>query len=181
MDLINNLTSSKDILDSVREILQAFSLKCESSDQMLDQSTFDELNGLLTGQLSSNKILLDCVIETFMEICQIHGFPPQFSSKCPDVQTYVVKKVMAKEIAELINLQFLPHPSPVTLEQLVEKDLAKRGSWLNVQLDIQDIVIEVEEDVLEKLVLEIVFEMDIRSMIGCKKPTPPSSGDDKAV
>ncbi|XP_019422896.1 PREDICTED: uncharacterized protein LOC109332383 isoform X2 [Lupinus angustifolius] len=172
LDLTNNLTSSKDILDYVMEIIHSLSLKCdelfmkcESSNQMLDLSTFDELNRLLTSQLSSNKILLHCVIETLIEVYKNNGFPP----KRLDIQAYIVNIVMVKEIAALINLHYVPHPSPITVEQLVEKDFAKCGSWLNIKVGIEDIMIEVEEDVLEKMVLEIVSEMDIRSIIHCNQ------------
>ncbi|KAE9597762.1 hypothetical protein Lalb_Chr16g0390031 [Lupinus albus] len=168
-----SLTFSKDILDYVMKILHAFLslkwdeifMKCESSNQILNLSTFDEVNGLLTSQLSCNKILLHCVIETLMEVYKNNGFPP----KRVDIQAYVVNIVMVKEITALINLHYLPHPSPITVEQLVEKDLAKHGSWLNIKVGIEEILIEMEEDFLEKLVLEIIFEMDIRSMIYCNQ------------
>ncbi|XP_027340053.1 uncharacterized protein LOC113853706 isoform X2 [Abrus precatorius] len=168
LDPMNNLASSKDILDYVREIQQAFSLKWDelsmkrSSNQLLDPSTFDELKELIS-QLSSDKMLLDCVIEAFIEVYQNNGFPHHISSKNPNVQAYVVKKLLVKEITELVNLHFHPHPSPLTLEKLIEKDLARRGSWLNIQVDTEDIAMEVEEDVLEKLVLEIASEMDIET------------------
>ena len=170
LDPTNNLASSNDILDCSREILQVFSLKWdeivmkhESSDHSRDPSRFDELKGSIR-QLSGDTVLLDCVIETFMEVYQNCGFPLHIATKSPSVQAYVAKKVLVKEIAEVISLHFLPHPSQITLEQIVGKDLARSGSWLNIQVDTEDIVIEVEEDDLENLVLEIVSEMDIRSM-----------------
>ncbi|CAL0313364.1 unnamed protein product [Lupinus luteus] len=126
LGLINNLTSSKDILHYVMEILHTLSIKWdeifmkyESSNQMLDLSTFDELNGVLTSQLSSNKVLVHCVIETLMEVHKNNGFPP----KRLDIEAYVVNIV-------------------------VEKDLAKCGSWLNIKVG----------NVLEKMVLEIVYD-----------------------
>ncbi|KAJ1411807.1 hypothetical protein SESBI_20863 [Sesbania bispinosa] len=161
LDPINKLTSSKDMLDYFREIVQAFTLKWDeltmksaSSDLLMDSSTFDELKGL-TGP----KILHDCSIEIFMKVYQNCCFSPH-----PNVEAYVVKNVLAKEIAELVNLHFLPRPSPITLQQLVEKDLAKRGSWLNIQVDTEDIAIEMEKDILEKLVLEIASEMDHKAL-----------------
>ncbi|XP_061348682.1 uncharacterized protein LOC133294050 [Gastrolobium bilobum] len=178
---INNLTSSsEDISDYVREILQDFSLKgdelvikSEPSELLLDPSTFDELKGL-TGQLSGcSTILLDCVIETFKEVYQKCGFLPHISSKNPKVQAYVLKKVLIREITELIDLHFLPHPSPITLKELVGKDLARRGSWLNIEVDAESIAIEVGEDVLENLVLEMASEMDTRDMIDCNEPMSP--------
>ncbi|RDX77283.1 hypothetical protein CR513_42624, partial [Mucuna pruriens] len=184
-DTMNNLTSSKDILDYVREILQAFSLKWDeltlkiSRDQLLDPSstTFVELKEL-TRQLSGGTILHDRVIETFMQVYQNCGFPP---TKDPNVQAYVLKKILIKEITQLVNLHFHPHPSPSTLEQLVEKDLERRGSWLNTQVDTEDIAIEVEKDVLENLVLEIASEMDIRTVIRCSEPMSTYWWDDKAL
>lgn len=178
LDPMNKLTSSssKDIL---REILQALCLKCDelimksnSLNQLMDPSNFDELKGLLTGQLSGSRVLHDSIIETHMELLYKNcgfPFPPHFSSKNPNFQACIVRKVLVKEITELVELHFPPCPSPITLQQLVEKDLARRGSWLNVQVDAEDIAIEVEKDVLEKLLLEIASEMDIRDMMHCNE------------
>lgn len=155
--------------DIITQVLQAFSLKCDEpikshlSNLLADSSTFDELNGL-TDHLSSSKILHDCIIQCFMDLYQNSGFLPQFSSRNPNfLQACVVKKILVREINELIvNLNFVPHSSPITLQQVVEKDLARRGSWMNIHVDAEDIAIEVEKHVLEKLVLEIVSDMDIR-------------------
>ncbi|ESW32066.1 hypothetical protein PHAVU_002G290200 [Phaseolus vulgaris] len=161
LDPMNDLSSSKDITDYVREILHGFNLKWDeltlkrSCDQLLDPYTFFELKEK-PSQLSGGTILHDCVIETFMQVYQNSGFPLHV----PNIQAYVVKKLVAKDITELVNLHFHPHPSPLTLEQLVEKDLARRGSWLNIQVDAEDIAVEVEKDVLTNLVLEIASEMD---------------------
>ncbi|KAL1364400.1 hypothetical protein HN51_012602 [Arachis hypogaea] len=165
----NNLASSKDMLDCSREIVKVFGLKwdelvmkCESAD-MHDPSTFDELKGSM-GQLSCNAILLDCVMQAFMEVYQNCGFPFNIARKNPHFQAYFAKKILAQEIAEVIKLHFVPHPSQITLDQLVGKDLERSESWLNIQVDIEHIVKEVEEDVLEDLVLEMVSEMDIRDL-----------------
>ncbi|KAI4326949.1 hypothetical protein L6164_019459 [Bauhinia variegata] len=153
------------IPEHVREILQASSLKWDelvmrfqSSDQLLDPSTFDELK-LLTNQLPCGTILFDCVKEVFMVVYQNFC---RFVK--PDVDAYVVKRTLFNEVIELFDMHCLQHPSPTTLEQLVEKDLARRDSWLNIRNDAEDIAIEMEEDLLQKLILEIVSEMDIRSM-----------------
>ncbi|XP_004503709.1 uncharacterized protein [Cicer arietinum] len=158
---MNKLLSSKDI---IREVLHGFSLKCDDelmrshlSNLLMDSSTFEGLNGL-TSQLSESTTLNDCIIECFMEL-----------STNPNFQACVVRKVLVREIHELISLHFSPHPSSITLLQLVEKDFARRGSWLNIQVDIEEIVKEVEKDVLEKLVLEIVDEIDIRYVIQCNE------------
>ncbi|KAI5383663.1 uncharacterized protein LOC127105558 isoform X3 [Lathyrus oleraceus] len=162
---LNPMNKSNDIIS---EVLQAFSLKCDEpikshlSNLLADSSTFDELNGL-TDHLSSSKILHDCIIQCFMDLHQNSGFLSQFSSRNPNfLQACVVKKILVREINEVVNLHFVPHSSPITLQQVVEKDLTRRGSWMNIHVDAEDIAIEVENDVLEKLVLEIVSDMDIR-------------------
>ncbi|XP_014509048.1 uncharacterized protein LOC106768413 isoform X2 [Vigna radiata var. radiata] len=156
-DPMNDLVSSKDdIIDYVREILHALNLTLKrSSDQLLDPTTFVELKEK-PSQLSGGTILHDCVIECFMQVYQNSGFPLHVGN----VQAYVLKKLVVKEITELVNLHFHSHPSTLTLEQLVEMDLARRGSWLNIQVDAEDIAVELETHVLEKLVLEIASEMN---------------------
>lgn len=171
-NLITSMDSSESESDFNRGILQTLMLtwdemvmKCGSPDQLLDPSTFEELKGL-TNQVCGSTILFDCVKEIFMEIYQnFCRFPSQCSIITPNVQAYVSKRIMINEVKEVINSRHYQHQSPRTLEQLAEKDLARRGSWLNVQVDIEDIAIEVEEDVLQTLILEIVSEMDIRNPI----------------
>ncbi|CAK8579206.1 unnamed protein product [Lathyrus sativus] len=169
---LDRMNKSNDIIS---EVLQAFSLKCDEpikshlSNLLTDSSTFDELNGL-TDQLSGSKILHDCIIQCFMDLYQNSGFLPHLSSRNPNfLQACVVKKILVREINELVNLHFVSHPSPITLHQVVEKDMARRGSWMNIYVDTEDIAIEVEKDVLEKLVWEIVSDMDIRYVIQCNE------------
>lgn len=167
-NLITSLDSSESESDYYRGILQTLSLKwdemvmkCESSS---DPSTFEELKGL-TSQECEDTILFDCVKEVFLEIYQnFCRFPLQCSAIKPNVQAYVLKRRMVNDVKQVINLHHQHHQSLRTLEQLVEKDLARRGSWLNVQVDAQDFALEVEEHVLQSLILEFVSEMDIRSL-----------------
>ncbi|CAI8619441.1 unnamed protein product [Vicia faba] len=161
--------------DIISEVLQAFSLKCDEpiksylSNLLTNSSTFDELNGL-TDQLYDSKILHDSIIQCFMDLYQNSGFLPQFSSRNPNfLQACVEKKILVREINELVNLHFVPQPSPITLQQVVEKDFARRGLWMNIHVDAEDIAIEVEKDVLEKLILEIVSDMNIRDVIQCNE------------
>ena len=166
--MTSSLEPMKKSKDIVSEVLQTFSLKCDEpmkshlSNLLMDSSsTFDEVNGF-TDQLSDSKILHDCIVECFMELCQSNGFSPHFSSRNPKFQSCVVKKVLVREINELVNLHFFPHPSPITLQQLVERDLARSESWMNIHVDaVEEIAMEVEKNVLETLVSEIVSEMNI--------------------
>lgn len=162
LDPMNN--KSKDIIS---EVLQTFSLKCDEpmkshlSNLLMDSSsTFDEVNGL-TDQLFDSTILHEYIIECFMELYQNSDFSPYFSSRNPNFQACVVRKVLVRQINELVKLHFFPHPSPITLQQLVERDLARRESWMNIHVDAEEIAMEVEKNVLETLVLEIVSEMTI--------------------
>lgn len=160
---LDPMNKSKDIIS---EVLQTFSLKCDEpmkshlSNLLMDSSsTFDEVNGL-TDQLFDSTILHEYIIECFMELYKNRGFSLHFSSRNPNFQACVVKKVLVRQINELVNLHFFHHPSPITLQQLVERDLTRRESWMNIH-DAEEIAMEVEKYVLETLVLEIVSEMNI--------------------
>ncbi|KEH21069.1 hypothetical protein MtrunA17_Chr8g0386941 [Medicago truncatula] len=161
---LDPMNKSKDIIS---EVLQTFSLKCDEpmkshlSNLLMDSSsTFDEVNGL-TDQFFDSTIMHEYIIECFMELYQNSGFSPHFSSRNSNFQACVVKKVLVRQINELVNLHFFHHPSPITLQQLVERDLARRESWMNIHNDAEEIAMEVEKNVLETLVLEIVSEMNI--------------------
>ncbi|XP_054823645.1 uncharacterized protein LOC129321773 isoform X2 [Prosopis cineraria] len=171
--LVDDLITSRDMSVSGcdGEILRSLSLKwdelvmkCELPDHLLDPSAFEELKRL-TNQLSYTTILFDYVMEVFMERYQhLCRFPHHISIEKPNVQAYVLKRIMVHEVKKFIDLHYHQHhrPPPRTLEQLVEKELNKRRSWLNVQVDIDDIATEVQEDVLQSLILEIISEMDTR-------------------
>lgn len=175
-DPMNSLITSMDTpeSDSIKEILQVISLKWnelvmkyEPPDQLTDPSTFEERKRL-ANQLcdSTNTVFFDYVKEVFTETYQnfIRSMY-QCSVINSEIQAYVFKRIMVNEVKEVINLLHCQHQSAKTLNELIEKDLARRGSWLNVQVDAEDIAVEVEEDVLQELILEIISEMDIRSVI----------------
>ncbi|XP_028779549.1 uncharacterized protein LOC114735922 isoform X2 [Neltuma alba] len=166
-DLANNLITSIES-DCDREILQALSLKwdelvmnCELPDQLMHPSPLEELKGFMH-KLSGSAILFDYVMEVFMDTYQqLCRFPRHISIGKPNVQSYVLKRMMVDEVKEFIDLHHHQrHQPPRTLEQILEKDLARRRSWLNVQVDIDDTVTEVQEDVLQELILEIISGMD---------------------
>ncbi|KAI9075117.1 hypothetical protein K1719_042848 [Acacia pycnantha] len=171
-DLVNNLITSTESSesDSDREILQALSLKWEElvmeselPDQLMYPSTLEELKRL-TNKLCDSTILFDYAVEVLKEnnLC---GFPHHISIAKPNVQAYVLKRTMVHEVKEFINLHHRKHHQPTrTLEQLLEQDLDRRRSWLNVQVDIDGIATDVQEDVLQELILEIISETDTREV-----------------
>jgi hypothetical protein len=61
------------------------------------------------------------------------------------------------EVWEGVSWHLLPLPMPHTLDQLVKKDMAKTGTWMNLQYDIETILVEIGEDIFEDLMEEIVF------------------------
>jgi hypothetical protein len=46
---------------------------------------------------------------------------------------------------------------PHTLDQLVKKDMAKTGTWMDLRCDIETILVEIGEAIFEDLMEEAIF------------------------
>lgn len=53
----------------------------------------------------------------------------------------------------------LPLPPPRTLEQIVRKDMARRGTWMDLGLDAETIGFEMGEDILGELMEDTILSL----------------------
>ncbi|XP_057978289.1 uncharacterized protein LOC131164820 [Malania oleifera] len=136
------------------------SVKWHSSNQQLDQSLFDEAQLFPTQSYNDRKLLCDCISEVFLEVYQNYfGCSPWISSTKPMIWSVIVQKNVVREVIKGVNQHLLPQMPPHTLEQLVAKDLAKPGTWMDIRIDAEDTVIEMLEAILDELIMENLCEL----------------------
>lgn len=61
------------------------------------------------------------------------------------------------EVSEGVNWHLIQPPLPRTLDQIVRKDLARTGTWLDVRLDIETIGFDMGEAILEDLMEDTIL------------------------
>ncbi|RAL48941.1 hypothetical protein DM860_001261 [Cuscuta australis] len=128
-----------------------------SSDQILDPSLCDEIE--LLSDPSLRKFLFDCANKVLSKMCGRYfgcftGMPLVKNNVRP------VPKGMdlIQEVWEGVEWHHLSNQSPsYSLEQLVEKDIAMPGTWMDLRSYLEDIGIGLEEAIIDGLVDETLL------------------------
>ncbi|KAL2958533.1 hypothetical protein AAZX31_18G214000 [Glycine max] len=159
------------IYDYIKAVLHASCLttdqllmKCLSSDKILDPSLFDQVE-LFSNLLCNNqKLLFDSINEVLMEICQHYfGASPWVSFVNPSTRLTPSMKRVTLKVWEGVCWHMLPLPPPRTLEQIVRKDMARRGTWMDLGLDTETIGFEMGEAILAELMEDTILSLVIES------------------
>ncbi|KAJ0258644.1 Phosphatidylinositol N-acetyglucosaminlytransferase subunit P-like protein [Hirschfeldia incana] len=119
------------------------------SDQVLEQALMDDIDFCSTAFCDDKKLLFDCINEVLMEFCR---YGPWISFTKPAVNMENAVEVVQEEV----YWHLLPLPSPHTLDQIVRKDLARNGCWMDLRFDIGSIGSQTGEIILEELLDEII-------------------------
>uniref|UniRef100_A0A7N0USX5 DUF4378 domain-containing protein n=1 Tax=Kalanchoe fedtschenkoi TaxID=63787 RepID=A0A7N0USX5_KALFE len=148
----------------IKEILTAsgfswnkFYLRSLSSDQLLDTSLYDAELDIHSDQAPNEyKLLFDCTNGVVMDLCARYfgGSPLTPLSKyrpIPDT------KIAFQEIWEGLEWHLRPLSPPWSLEQIVAKDLARDGRWMDLRSDADTIGTEIEDMILQELVEDTVM------------------------
>ncbi|KAJ1408631.1 hypothetical protein SESBI_23413 [Sesbania bispinosa] len=155
------------IYDYINAVLHASGLtrdqllmKCLSSDNILDPSLFDQVQFFSNLLCHDQKILFDCINEVLMEVCWYYfGVSPWVSFVNPSIRpTPNMKKVIVK-VWEGVCWHVLPLPPPHTLEQIVRKDMARRGTWMDLQLDVETVGCEMGDAILAELMEDTILSL----------------------
>lgn len=173
-DLVTHLKGLQDkesLFEYVKEVLQAsgenwdeFYIMSNSSDPLLDPSIFDEV-GLFPNQLCyDEKLIFDCINEVLMEIYgRYFGCPLGLSFAKPNIRPAPDMTNTIHEVWEGVYWYLLPLPLPRTLEQIVKKDMAKAGTWMDLRSDSETMIVEIGEaifkDLMEETMLSCVNEI----------------------
>ncbi|CAH8325278.1 unnamed protein product [Eruca vesicaria subsp. sativa] len=123
------------------------------SEQVLEQALMDDIDFCSTTFCSDKKLLFDCINEVLIEFSR-HG--PWISLAKPGVRFCPDMENSVEVVQEEVYWHLLPLPSPHTLDQIVRKDLARTGFWMDLRFDIGCIGSQTGEIILEELLDEII-------------------------
>ncbi|KAL1192132.1 Protein TRM32 [Cardamine amara subsp. amara] len=123
------------------------------SEQLLEQALLGDIDFCSTNLCSDKKLLFDCINEVLMEFC---GNGPWISFIKPAVRFFPDMENATEMVQEEVYWHLLPLPSPHTLDQIVWKDLARDGNWMDLRFDIGCISSEIGEIFLDELLEEII-------------------------
>ncbi|XP_045792871.1 uncharacterized protein LOC123887984 isoform X1 [Trifolium pratense] len=153
------------IYDYINAVFHAASLtqdqllmKCLSSDKILDPSLFDQVEFFSNMLCHEQKLLFDCINEVLMEVCwNYFGVSPWVSFVNPSIRpTPNMKKIILK-VWEGVCWHVLPLPPPHTLEQIVRKDMARNGTWMDLRLDAETVGFEMGDVILVELMEDAIL------------------------
>ncbi|CAH8303048.1 unnamed protein product [Eruca vesicaria subsp. sativa] len=167
-DKPNNLKTSIDdkelTLAYIEAVVKSSGLSWEEllirpfySEQFLELESTDDIAFCSTHLCDDKNLLNDCINEVLMDFCENELNPgPWITFLKPEVQLISDVEVAAKVAQEGVYWHLLPLPSPHTLDQIVKKDMAKPGSWMDLRFDIGWIGSGTSELILDDLLEEII-------------------------
>lgn len=130
-----------------------------SSDQPLPPSLFDEIEASSAHLSNNRKLLFDCINEVLVEVYdQFFSCSPWISFVKTNIRPAPVGKHVIEEVWQGIDWNLLPQ-SPRALEQIMGKDMAKAGAWMDLPFDVECVGIEMGEEILEKIMEETILEL----------------------
>ncbi|KAJ9171385.1 hypothetical protein P3X46_014764 [Hevea brasiliensis] len=156
------IADKESIFEYVKAVLQAsgenwdeFYIMSNSSDPLLDPSIFDEVWSFPNQLSYDRKLIFDCINEVLMEVYgRYFGCPLGLSFAKPTIRPAPDMENAIREVWEGVYWYLLPLPLPRTLEQIVKKDMAKTGTWMDLRYDSETIIIEIGEAIFKDLVEE---------------------------
>ncbi|XWS13394.1 hypothetical protein CRYUN_Cryun36dG0033700 [Craigia yunnanensis] len=157
------MDDKESIFEHIKAVLQASSFSWDelyirslSSDLLLDPLLLDEVEYLPNQLCHDQKLLFDCINEVLMEVCGYYFGSPGISFVKPNIRPIPNMKNTIQEVWQGVYWHLLPMPLPRTLDQIVRKDLAKTGTWMDLRLDTGCIGVEMGEGILEDLVEDTI-------------------------
>ncbi|XP_043718994.1 uncharacterized protein LOC122666927 isoform X2 [Telopea speciosissima] len=162
------MEDKKSTFDYVKAVLRISGLRnwdefleiWKYSDQLLDAPLFDEVE-VLSGQLRKDqKLLFDCINEVLVEMYEHYfGCSPWVSFAKPNIRPIPVGENLIREVWEGIDFHLLPQNQPLTLDRILQKDMAKAGKWMDLRFDIDIVGNEMRDIILEELTEETIYEL----------------------
>ncbi|KAK3227443.1 hypothetical protein Dsin_007305 [Dipteronia sinensis] len=134
------------------------------SEQLLESSLFNHAEALPDQSCADDpKLLFDYVNEVLLEVYHCHfSCSPWSALVKPKLQPVLSLKNVDYEVMKCVDWNLLSQQQPsLTLQQLVEKDLVKSGTWMDIRIDTERAISELVDSVLEKLTLETAIDLSI--------------------
>ncbi|WOL05837.1 hypothetical protein Cni_G14568 [Canna indica] len=135
-----------------------FSERWHLADKLLEPSLFDELGISCSPHIDDPKLLFDCINEALEEIQEKYfKCTPWVSLLAPNAQRAPVGRNIVQEVSRRIE-RHIPVHLPNTADHVVTKDLDDR-SWMDLQFETEDIIVEIWDTALDDLVEETIFDL----------------------
>ncbi|XP_010427014.1 PREDICTED: uncharacterized protein LOC104711931 [Camelina sativa] len=158
----NSVTSDKElvfeyvkaVLDAVESDFKELYLKAQFSDQLLEPALISNIPFCPNQLCPDHELLFDCINEALMELCCC---PPWTSFVSPRTRVFSTVKSIIHEVQEAVYWHLMPLPLPHALDQIVRKDMARAGNWLDIRCDIDCIGFETSELILDELLEELTL------------------------
>lgn len=165
------MDNKQSIFEYVKAVLKAsgfhwdeFFMRSLSSDQLLNPSLFDEVEFFSNQLCHDQKLLFECINEVLMEVCfRYFGCSPWVSYVKPTIRPLPNIENVVHEVWEGIEWHLFPHLLPRTLDQIVGKDMAKTGRWMDLRFDVESIGIEMGEIILNELMEDTILSFEYGS------------------
>ncbi|KAG2279084.1 hypothetical protein Bca52824_061639 [Brassica carinata] len=161
-DAVKSITSDKElvfkyvkaVVDAVESEFEELYLKAQFSDQLLEPALISNIPFCPNQLCHDHELLFDCINEVIMELCCC---PPWASFVTPRTRVFSTVKSIVHEVQEAVYWHLLPLPLPRALDQIVRKDMAKAGNWLDIRCEIDCFGFETSELILEELLEEVAL------------------------
>ncbi|XP_028794728.1 uncharacterized protein LOC114750331 [Neltuma alba] len=156
---------SKLVFDYVEAVLHSSGLNIDqlrikdlSSNQILDQSLFDEAGFFPKHICHDQKLLFDCINEVLVDVCRHYfGILPWASFLKPSMRPKPDMKKVVLMVWQRVCWHLLPFPRPHTLDQIVQKDVARSETWMDLRGDAATVIIEMGDAIFAELMEDTVF------------------------
>ncbi|XP_021895327.1 uncharacterized protein LOC110812791 [Carica papaya] len=137
-----------------------FIIKYHSSGQLLDPSLFNDLEVCPGQSCFDHKLLFDYINEVLLEVYQRNlTYPLCISLVKRKLLPVILMNDVVHDAMKCVNWFLLSKLPPQTLEQLVGNDLTKSATWMDVHINVDDVLADLVDGVLEELIMESAIEL----------------------
>ncbi|TYI38423.1 hypothetical protein ES332_A02G026300v1 [Gossypium tomentosum] len=157
------MDDKESIYEYVKAVLEAssfewdeFYIRSLSSDMLLDPLLLDEVEYLPNQLCHDKNLLFDCINEVLVEVCGYYLGSPGVLFVKTNIRPIPNMKNTIEEIWQGVYWHMLPMPLPRSLDQIVRKDMAKVGTWMDLRLDTDCIGSEISEAIFEDFVEDTI-------------------------
>ncbi|KAH1096195.1 hypothetical protein J1N35_013116 [Gossypium stocksii] len=157
------MDEKESLYEYVKAVLEAssfewdeFYIRSLSSDMLLDPLLLDEVEYLPNQLCHDKNLLFDCINEVLVEVCGYYLGSPGVSFVKTNIRPIPNIKNTIEEIWQGVYWHMLPMPLPRSLDQIVRKDMAKAGTWMDLRLDTDCMGSEISEAIFEDFVEDTI-------------------------
>ncbi|KAK4751664.1 hypothetical protein SAY87_020462 [Trapa incisa] len=141
------------IIGYIRAVLDGLDLNCDelylkwqSWDQALDLLMLHRVDFPGEGHFPEKKLLPDCINEVIVEFYSRRSVLPRFN--------YSNKVNTIATVCASLYWHLFQSPLPLTLDQIIGKDLSVKETWMDLHLEVERLCIYMGEIILQELIID---------------------------